>query len=587
MTRRLTVLSLFLLISFMGSAQQTPSQAGPTGVFRADITNTVGTPLPSKIVLEPKENVGQTVTIPAPKGTAEAKVPPGKYRAFVSVYDWDLPIVVAVKEIEIKPNDQEYMIENVPEASSTKRKLRDFDLDHDLVLDRVEEEIGTDAKDPASYPGAVPIPFEDVVLSDKPGWYRGDLHVRSKHGGGQESVGDLIKRAEKAGLDFIAITDRDTVEACKDPAIRSSKKVVVIPAMEWGDDKNGVALIYGPRTIPELTEDRIDAQGVVYRVQGQGGVFAIGHPCFPTSPWQRGLSYVNAIEVWCRSWSDVPPLALENLAKELTFRDKNGKLVYALALAASTARLSANGQAEMFWDIEMNRGLKAAPIGGSLSSSPKVPMGQPVTYVYAEKKSVAGILDGLRRGRTYVTRSPDGPKVTFQADVLANGTIDVNISGIIPVGADTQFYVNVLGAKNKKVELLENGRPAVTKVIESDNFLMRTVRRPNGRSVYRVRVTDAPAKRGPDAFTDLEVLALTGAIYAEEILFLKEGTDPLDLWVRIQNKTLPPLYIDPSQRSPDGRPIVHVDKNAPSPYEGQFTPPPGEPVKTIQPQWQY
>ena len=583
---RYFVASVVLLAACCPAARAEQSSVEPAGTLRVDVTNIQGHFLPSKVVLVPNDGSGKTLTVQAPGGETEARVPSGRYRVFVSVYDWDIPIVVSIRDIDINAGEQEFLIESIAEASSPKRRLRDFDQDRDLVLDRVENDLGTDPADPASYPGAVPIPFEDAILSDKAAWYRGDLHVRSVHGGGKESVAALVKRAEKTGLDFIAITDRNTMEACKDPDFKSSK-VLLIPAMEWGDDENGVALIYGPRTMPELTEDMIDAQGVVYRVQGQGGVFAIAHPCFPTAPWQRGLSYVNAIEVWCRSWSDVPPLALQNLAKELAFRDKDGKLLYAIAIAAATPHLSANGQAALFWDVEMNRGLKAAPIAGSLSSSPDVPMGSPITYVYAEKKSVSAVLDGLRRGRTYLSSGLKGPRVTFQADVLANGTIDVNVSGIIPVGADTCFYVNVIGAKGKKAQLLENGRPAVTKIIESDNFMMRSICRPNMRTVYRVRVVDAPARRGPAAFTDLEVLAMTAAIYAEDMIFLKEGTDPLDVWIRLRNESLPPLFVDPTRRSPDGRPIVHIDKTAPQPYEGEFQPPPGDPVRTIEPQWRY
>ena len=98
----------------------------------------------------------------------------------------------------------------------------------------------------------------------------------------------------------------------------------------------------------------------------------------------------------------MPPITVDSLNEEMRaqVRVAGDELRYQfpIAYAANTPGLSANGQAAVFWDVQMLRGMRTAAIAGSNSASPKVPLGQPITYVYAREKSLDGILDGLRRG---------------------------------------------------------------------------------------------------------------------------------------------------------------------------------------------
>jgi hypothetical protein len=382
-------------------------------------------------------------------------------------------------------------------------------------------------------------------------------------------VKELVARAEKSGLDFIAITDRNTMDACYDAHFQSSK-VVLIPAMEWGTDDRGVALIYGPHTFPELTSDIRDDQGVCQRVQAQGGVFAIAHPCFPNAPWQRGLSYVNAIEVWCRDYRGVPPVGLSAFVPEYG-RRVDGKLKYSISLAASVPNLSANGQASMFWDYELVRGLKACPIAGSLSSSPDVPLGSPVTWIYAPEKSVRGLLNGLRLGRTVVSSGPNGPFMIMTADVKQQkdravfnaedlqsnaminekktrrtlGPADVGIGGVVPLGMPVDLVVKVNNAKDMKLEILRNGWPILTKKINSaKGELFKVTDSPTSYSVYRARVIRTPDKSG---YGPLDVVAMTGPLYAQDIVpIFADEENPFDIWVKIDNSKLKEVNVTAS-----------------------------------------
>jgi hypothetical protein len=219
------------------------------------------------------------------------------------------------------------------------------------------------------------------------------------------------------------------------------------------------------------------------------------------------------VEIWCREWNKVPPMSLEQLGED--FKDRiNGKLVHSIAFAAASPGLSANGQASVFYDSELLRGLKAAAIAGSRTASPDVPMGQPITYVFAKEKSVRGILDGLRNGRTYITAGPKGPKLYGGVDLLKDGTIDLSFGGVMPLMIPAKFEVVVENAKGKTVQILLNGYPLISKDITNNAFALRFDVTPENYSVYRLRVIDK-AKKNP--FGMVDVLAMSSPIYAQDV----------------------------------------------------------------------
>jgi len=486
---------------------------GPKGNVQIDVTDVLGNDAPAYVEFHA---VGDALPTPfvvdVPSGRSVEAVPVGSYTAYVYIYTVGTCVMVDAQPVEVREGDTSYVLVQLLEGASGNRFLPAFDRDCDGAIDRVEVQCGTDPEDGRSVPGEAQRPFDTPALSEKAGWYRGELHAHSVYGDGTETVAKLVARAEKAGLDFLAITDRNTLAAASDPGFRSGS-VVLIPAMEWGDDERGVALIFGPATMPRAAKNIPQAQAVCNRVQAQGGVFAVAHPCFPNASWRWGLGYVNAIEVWCRGWRDVPPMWLGLLDEDLQAREE-GKLVLSIAAAAATTGLSANGQAAVFWDHELMKGLHACAIGGSNTRSPSVPMAQPVTYVYAEEKSVRGILDGLRQGRTVVSSGISGPRLSMMADALDNGTIDVNVGGAIPLYAQSRLHVSVEGGLGAKLEILRNGYPIVTKTIESNTFTHLVPVEPEYLSVFRARVVDTAQN---DGFGPLEMLAMTSPIYALDI----------------------------------------------------------------------
>ncbi len=496
------------LMTMAGAA--TCAAVGDTGALDINITDVLGTDLPARVDLHDSQDTIVKV-FDVPKGALQTEAPTGRFKAFVYVYYLGVPVLIDIKEVVIEKGQTAFVLTNLVEGTG-ELPLLEFDKDADLVLDRVEVAAGTDENDAGSIPGRRRIPFDKTVFDSSEGWYRGELHAHSSYGIGNESVKDLVKRAEKSELDFLAITDRNTMAACFDKGFKS-KSVVLIPAMEWGDNERGVALIYGPATIPWNTTSNPEAQRIVAMVQAQGGFYAIAHPCFPTAPWQWGLSYVNGIQVWCRDWRSVPPMRLEQLNEDMQERT-DGKLVHSIAYAAASPMVSANGQASIFYDCELTRGLKASVIAGSSTANRSVPMAEPMTCVFALEKSVSGILDGMRRGRTYVTSGPDGPELRFSADVFRDDEIDVIMGGVIPFDVPTCFVAAVKNAKGAELQIMRNGRPIISKTIESQSFSMRFDQAPKAYSEYRIRVISAPDSAG---FGVVRVLAMSSPIYAQNV----------------------------------------------------------------------
>lgn len=510
----------------------------PRGTLAVRLTNVVNAALDGRVDLLSLDG-GPKSSLEVTGGAASGPVPVGGVRAYVHVFQEGVPVLVEVTDVTVKEGQQATLEVNLLEGASGAVPLRAFDTDGDLAIDRVEIACGTDPYNAASIPGRRELKWDLAPRRTGAQWYRGELHAYSSHGMGKESVAQVIARAERDGCDFLAIADRNTLASAEDPAYRSDK-MALIPAMEWGRDDTGVALVYGPLTVPDLPSNSAAAQAECIRIQAQGGIWAVAHPCFPMKSWQWGLSYVNAVEVWFRDWRGTPPMAPLELREDVKIRE-NGKLVHSIAAAAAAVSLgdmSSNAQNALFWDYELTRGLMGCVIGGSGSGSKSVPLARPVTYIHAQELSLPGLLEGLRLGRTYVSCDMNGPQLGFSADVLGDGKVDVGIGGVVPLNVDIVFDAAVINGLGKKLQVLENGRPIRTVPINDNNIAIRFRRRPVTQSTYRLRVI-GPADPKAKGFGPVEVYALSSPIYAQditqELLWRNPKLDPDKTWVRVQS----------------------------------------------------
>ena len=84
---------------------------------------------------------------------------------------------------------------------------------------------------------------------------------------------------------------------------------------------------------------------------------------------------------------------------------------------------SSNDDAVRYWEGWLDRGAKVGATAGSdnhwRSTFAAQGVGQPTTWVFARERSAAGILEGLRAGRTFISHQPPnlgGPQLFLEGD---------------------------------------------------------------------------------------------------------------------------------------------------------------------------
>ena len=226
-------------------------------------------------------------------------------------------------------------------------------------------------------------------------WYAGDFHAHTVHSDGSESISELAVRAVRAGLDFVAVTDHNTVSHHPHLApVGAEHGLTLLPGQEVTTAR-GHANALGD---VGWVDFRRPAGTWVREVAGRGGVLSVNHPIDGDCAWLHPLDVLPAaLEVWHVSW----------------FRD----LTHTGALALA------------------QRWPRAAVLGGSDFHRPEQgwTLGTPTTWVAAEDPSPEALLAAVRAGRTAVSVGvgPDAVPRPLSAPVLLRVEDDV-----LAVGAE-------------------------------------------------------------------------------------------------------------------------------------------------------
>ena len=110
-----------------------------------------------------------------------------------------------------------------------------------------------------------------------------DLHVHTNFSkDGESSVEDILRQAEAAGLDVIAITDHDCVDGAK-KALACKTSVLVIPGIEVST-RQGHLLVLG---VTELITAGLDVRETVRIAKRMGALVILPHPYHM---WRHGVA---------------------------------------------------------------------------------------------------------------------------------------------------------------------------------------------------------------------------------------------------------------------------------------------------------
>jgi hypothetical protein len=251
-------------------------------------------------------------------------------------------------------------------------------------------------------PDAPPVPLSRPARRSLPAeagltWLAGDLHTHTLHSDGVMSVPELAAYAVERGLDFVAVTDHNTV----------SHHGLLGPASA----RYGVTLLPGQEVTTELghagvlgdtgwIDFREPASSWLTAAESRGGLMSVNHPFGGAHSWVHPMpKRPPLLEVWHWSWLD----------------------------PSWTTPLSW-WQA---WDPS------AIPVGGSDWHRPgsDAPLGTPTTWVSCADESVSGVLEGLRAGRVAISASRDGAVLLRDAGSL----VAVGADGLVLAGPDGPY----------------------------------------------------------------------------------------------------------------------------------------------------
>ena len=229
---------------------------------------------------------------------------------------------------------------------------------------------------PPPRPAAPPPPGDRPprrALPARPGrrWLAGDLHTHTVHSDGALTVPELARFAAVQGLDFIAVTDHNTVSHHAELSCAAARYgITLIPGQEVTTEAGHAGALgdVGWIDFREPADSWLDA------TERGGGLLSVNHPIGGHVSWTMPMRRrPPLVEVWHWSWLDLhwtTPLA---------------------------------------WWLAWDAG--AVPVGGSDWHRPgsDAPPGTPTTWVECAGDGADAVLDGLRAGRCAISARRDGP----------------------------------------------------------------------------------------------------------------------------------------------------------------------------------
>ena len=333
------------------------------------------------------------------------------------------------------------------------------------------------------------VPYVSATLNTAPRFYAGDLHTHSRDSGDASAdLDEMATFARAKGLDFVVVTDHNTnaqVAHLSEVQPRHPD-LLLVPGVEF-TTYQGHAGGFG---VVDAVDHRVGfsttLEEAIAAVHAQGGLFSINHPVLD----------LGDVCIGCAWTQELPDDGVEG--------------VDAVEVATGGYRQSGfifNDEARDFWDILLDGGSHAAPVGGSddhrAGLDPPAfgsPIGDPTTLIFATSLSAEALLEGIRQNRTVVKlQGPDDPMVVLDTSPPRSGdtVFVVDVDGTGTSGAAV-LTATVEGGVGRQLQWLKEGRPEGTAVdIDVDPFTsVLDVTPPDaGEERYRVEILEDGAPR--------------------------------------------------------------------------------------------
>jgi len=328
----------------------------------------------------------------------------------------------------------------------------------------------------AAATAAAPIAYTPPTLVTGPAWRRGDFHTHTAHSDG--SCGPegarvpcpaihTFEAARDAGLDFIAITDHNTITQLADIAAqqRSFPKTLLIPGTEITTFLGHANAIGNTSVLDfQLGSQHLPTLAKLFdEAAAQDAFVSINHPGLPSGEICMGCGWTADTD-----WSRITAIEVANGASIRTI--------------GPTAGVN-------FWDNLLKQGYRITAIGGSdnhdatdRTGAKQPPVGFPATVVYSNGLSSKAIIDGVRSGRVFIDLANlpavtldigahAGPQTAAMGGRITLGpnetaTIDTLASGL-PAGATLTLIAHNLAINGAVTPRLDNAPAQVSITLAS------------------------------------------------------------------------------------------------------------------------
>lgn len=271
-------------------------------------------------------------------------------------------------------------------------------------------------------PGFEQEPVDVVSIADiavqprtpalEPGWVRGDLHCHSTHSDGDSPPEALLAKAKSLGFDFLGITDHNAPPFSGQAPADGPLLVPGTEVTTYGGHWN----VWGGNRWYDFREPTREAMAREIPLARQtAGLVSVNHPRPMGPDWEYGLDLpFQTLEVWNGPWMAFNAISL------------------------------------VVWDDLLQEGRRVPAIGGSDTHQlkgenggflPRPKLGEPTVWVKPDGPlTVDSLLDALRRGRSFLSHSPDGPQLIL--DRKSPDTLRLHVGG---ANGDTLMLIGSTG----------------------------------------------------------------------------------------------------------------------------------------------
>lgn len=290
-------------------------------------------------------------------------------------------------------------------------------------------------------------PWKRAVKSEK-GWRSGDFHTHTTASDGKLSVEELTSLAKERGLDFYALTEHNLYHTGLPEG-----DLLVIPGMEVTGSK-GHFNILGCREWIDWSysckdggcESEEGMNRILLEAKESLALNSMNHPFL--EPW-----------AWLFKETEIGLIHCLEIINDPTYPGNR----------------EATERAITFLDVLWEDGHRIWGIGGSdchlrpternpQAKEPSI-IGDPLTYVLADSLSAEGILEGVFKGKVYVTR---GPCIDFKVFV---GQEEFYPGSQLPVHSkNIEVYAKVWKARGKTLSVILCGKEILRESIEESSF---------------------------------------------------------------------------------------------------------------------